>query len=54
MLRVNELYEDLGELEAGMVPRDQLHQKLSLMRQRLEDIEDALVDRRELDHSHIN
>jgi hypothetical protein len=57
--RVDELYQDLGELEAGMVSRERLHSKISLMRQRLEDVEDALEDQRLEDqrlwgHSHIS
>jgi hypothetical protein len=44
--RVDELYQDLGELEAGMVSRERLHSKISLMRQRLEDVEKALEGQR--------
>ena len=49
LIRVNELHQDLSELEAGIqqsLPHDRLHSTLSLMRQRLEDVEDALEDQR--------
>ena len=56
-IRVNELHQDLSELEAGIqqwLPRERLHSTISLMRQRLEDVEDALEDQRLWGEYHVS